>query len=163
MKLVWERLANPCWLTQTLLPELRQKSTLGTVSSVKTVLEGSPSSNQLPWEDRSSRAHILSCLALPPCARLVSSAQLFASPSPVAHQSSLPRRFTRKEYWSGLPCPPPGDLLNPGIKPVSLAWQTDSLPMSNQGNVFVNILKQLINLILYHSQKHNLKLIRILT
>ena len=26
----------------------------------------------------------------------------------------------RQEYWSGLPCPPPGDLPNPGIKPVSL-------------------------------------------
>ena len=26
--------------------------------------------------------------------------------------------FSRQEYWSGLPCPPPGDLPNPGIKPV---------------------------------------------
>ena len=29
--------------------------------------------------------------------------------------------FSRQEYWSGLPCPPPGNLPNPGIKPVSLA------------------------------------------
>ena len=28
--------------------------------------------------------------------------------------------FSRQEYWSGLPCPPPGDLPNPGIKPTSL-------------------------------------------
>ena len=28
--------------------------------------------------------------------------------------------FSRQEYWSGLPCPPPGDLPNPGIKPASL-------------------------------------------
>ena len=28
--------------------------------------------------------------------------------------------FSRQEYWSGLPCPPPGDLPNLGIKPVSL-------------------------------------------
>ena len=28
--------------------------------------------------------------------------------------------FPRQEYWSGLPFPPPGDLLDPGIKPVSL-------------------------------------------
>ena len=28
--------------------------------------------------------------------------------------------FSRQEYWSGLPCPPPGDLPDPGIKPVSL-------------------------------------------
>ena len=27
--------------------------------------------------------------------------------------------FSRQDYWSGLPCPPPGDLPNPGIKPVS--------------------------------------------
>ena len=30
-------------------------------------------------------------------------------------------RFSRQEYWNGLPCPPPGDLPNPGIKPDSLA------------------------------------------
>ena len=29
--------------------------------------------------------------------------------------------FPRQEYWSGLPCPPPGDLTNPGIKPMSPA------------------------------------------
>ena len=28
--------------------------------------------------------------------------------------------FSRLEYWSGLPCPPPGELPNPGIKPVTL-------------------------------------------
>ena len=28
--------------------------------------------------------------------------------------------FSRHEYWSGLPCPPPGDLSGPGIKPASL-------------------------------------------
>ena len=36
-----------------------------------------------------------------------------------------------QEYWSGLPCPPPGDLPDPGIKPaspVSPALQVDSLP-----------------------------------
>ena len=34
--------------------------------------------------------------------------------------SSLSVAFSRQEYWSGLPCPSPGDLLNPGIKPVFL-------------------------------------------
>jgi len=33
-------------------------------------------------------------------------------------------RFSRQEYWSGLPCPPPGDLSNPGIKPTSLTSPT---------------------------------------
>ena len=32
--------------------------------------------------------------------------------------------FSRQEYWNGLPCPPPGDLPNPGIKPVSLTSPT---------------------------------------
>ena len=35
--------------------------------------------------------------------------------------------FSGKKYWSGLLCPPPGDLLNPGIEPGSRALQADSL------------------------------------
>ena len=38
-----------------------------------------------------------------------------------------PWGFSRQEYWSGLPCPPPGDLPNPGIKPRSPTLQADSL------------------------------------
>ena len=41
--------------------------------------------------------------------------------------------FSRQEYWSGLPCPPPGDLPVPGIKPASLCllnWQLGSLPLA---------------------------------
>ena len=38
----------------------------------------------------------------------------------IACEAPLSMRFSRQEYWSGLPCPPPGDLPNPGIKPVSL-------------------------------------------
>ena len=36
-----------------------------------------------------------------------------------SHQAPLPMRFSRQEYWRGLPFPPPGGLPNPGIKPVS--------------------------------------------
>ena len=39
-----------------------------------------------------------------------------------------PWGFSRQEYWSGLLCPPPGDLANPGIKPRFPTLQTDSLP-----------------------------------
>ena len=45
---------------------------------------------------------------------------LFATLWTVVHQALLSMGFFRQEYWSGLPCPPPGDLPNPGIKPVSL-------------------------------------------
>ena len=38
----------------------------------------------------------------------------------VAHQVPLPMGFSRQEYWIGLPCPPQGDLSNPGIEPTSL-------------------------------------------
>ena len=39
----------------------------------------------------------------------------------------------QQEYWTGLPCPPPGDLPNPGIEPRSPALQADSLPAEPQG------------------------------
>ena len=42
----------------------------------------------------------------------------------VASQAPQTMGFSRQEYWSGLPCPPPGDLSNPGIKPVSLKSST---------------------------------------
>ena len=38
----------------------------------------------------------------------------------VAHQAPLSMGFSKKEYWSGLPCLLPGDLPDPGIKPASL-------------------------------------------
>ena len=38
-----------------------------------------------------------------------------------------PRGFSRQEYWSRLPCPHPGDLPIPGIKPRSPTFQVDSL------------------------------------
>ena len=44
-----------------------------------------------------------------------------------------PWGFSRQEYWSGLPCPPPGDLPNPGIQPRSLALQVVSLPSEPPG------------------------------
>ena len=46
--------------------------------------------------------------------------QLFVTPWTVACQASLFMGFSRQEYWSGLPYPPPGDLPNPGIEPASL-------------------------------------------
>ena len=44
----------------------------------------------------------------------------FVTPWTVAHQAPLSMEFSRQEYWSGLPWPPPGNLPNPGIKHVSL-------------------------------------------
>ena len=46
--------------------------------------------------------------------------QLFVTLWTIAHQAPLPKGFSREEYWSRLPCPPPGDLLSPGIEPTPL-------------------------------------------
>ena len=54
----------------------------------------------------------------------------------VAHQALLSTGFIRQEYWSGLPFPSPGDPPDPGIKPMSPAWQADFLPLSHQGSPF---------------------------
>ena len=48
--------------------------------------------------------------------------------------SPLSRGFSRQEYCSGLPCPPPSDFSIPGIKPRSSALQADSLPSEPQGS-----------------------------
>ena len=55
------------------------------------------------------------------------------NPWAVAHQSHLSMGFSRQEYWSGLPFPPPGDFPDQGIKPHlhPLHCQTDSLPLSH--------------------------------
>ena len=41
----------------------------------------------------------------------------FVTPWTAAYQAPLSMAFSRQEYWSGLPFPPPGDLPDPGIKP----------------------------------------------
>ena len=71
-----------------------------------------------------TKAHIPSCAVL---GRLVVSDSL----QPHGLQPSrllCPWGFSRQEYWSGLPCPPPGDLPNPEIEPRSPALQVDSVP-----------------------------------
>ena len=47
--------------------------------------------------------------------------RLFATLWTVAYQAPLSMGFSRQEYWSGLPCPSPGDLPGPGIEPGSPA------------------------------------------
>ena len=61
------------------------------------------------------------CVCVCVCVRMFSYVQLFAIPWTVAHKAPLSTGFPRQEYWNGLPCPPPGDLPDPQIKPVSPA------------------------------------------
>ena len=66
-------------------------------------------------------------------AQSLSCVWLFVTPLTVAHQAPLSMDFSSQAYWSGLTCPPPGDLANPGIEPRSPALQLDSLPSEPPG------------------------------
>ena len=61
------------------------------------------------------------------------------NPMTAVHQAPLFMGFSRHRYWSGLPCPPPGDLSNPGIEPWSPALQADSLPSEAPGKSLLHI------------------------
>ena len=61
--------------------------------------------------DKKGHACMLSCF---------SHVWFFVTLWTIAHQGPLSQGFSRQEYWSGLPWPPPGDLPGPGIKPASL-------------------------------------------
>ena len=50
---------------------------------------------------------------------MFSRVQLFVTLWAVACQAPLSMEFSRQEYWSGLPCLPPGDLPNPEMEPTS--------------------------------------------
>ena len=70
---------------------------------------------------------------------LLSCVRLFETPRTVAHQAPLTVGFSRQQYWSGLPCPPPGDLPDPGIEStshVSCIWQVGSLPLAPSGKPY---------------------------
>ena len=59
------------------------------------------------------------------------------TPWAVAHRVPLSMDFSRQKYWSGLPFPTPGDLPDPGIKPISPALQAVFYPLSHQGSPFL--------------------------
>ena len=53
------------------------------------------------------------------CVSVTKSCPTLCDPMTVARQAPLSMGFSRQEYWSGLLCPPPGNLLDSGIEPVS--------------------------------------------
>ena len=88
---------------------------------------------------------LCSCCAV--CyALLLSCVWLFVTPWTVARQAPLSMGFSRQEYWSGLPCPPPGDLPNSGIKPRSPTLQADSLLSDPPGKPMI-----LLNTVLFQT------------
>ena len=74
----------------------------------------------------------------------------FATPWTVARQAPLSMEFLRQHYWSELPFASAGDLPDPGIDPVSPAWQADPLPPGSHlgsPNTIVFILKSTIQVL----------------
>ena len=59
--------------------------------------------------------------------------RLLVTPWTAAYQAPLSMGFFRQEYWSGLPCPPSGDLSDPGIEPRSPTLQADALTSEPPG------------------------------
>ena len=73
------------------------------------------------WSPRdSSRIPIRCSVCVCVCVcQWLSRVRLFATPWTAAHQAPLSLGFSRQEYWSGLPCPSPEDLPDPGIEPMT--------------------------------------------
>ena len=83
------------------------------------------------------RRHIHACVFIRVYAKCkcysFSCLQRFATTWTVPSRAPLSIGFSRQEYWSGLPCSPPGNLPNPGIKPRSPAFQVNSLLLRHRG------------------------------
>ena len=109
---------TPCWCVCTVYPcddnEAPEKNIIWTFSFSKGLLLGV----------------VLNTMLSP--------VRLFVTSWTVACQAPLTMGFIWQEYWNGLPCPPAGDLLDPGTEPVSpmrclLHWQVGSLPLAPPG------------------------------
>ena len=76
--------------------------------------------------------HMRACVR----SRLLQCVRLFATTWTTGHQAPLSMGFSRQEYWSEFPCPPPGDLPDPGVEPRSPPLQMDSLTTEPPGKPF---------------------------
>ena len=90
------------------------------VSSVHEILQA----RMLEWVAISFSKMLLLIKSI--CA-VLSCIQLSVTPWTVVCQAPLSMRFSRQEYWSGLPCSPPGDLLHPGTEPASVSLMSPAL------------------------------------
>ena len=88
--------------------------------------------------------------------------QLFATKWTVACQVPLSITFSRQEYWSGLPCPPKGDLPDPWIESVTLmssalagGFFTTSATWEAQILLYVHITQAFSRIITFHLSLHS--------
>ena len=80
--------------------------------------------------------------------KLLSRVRLFETPWTVAHQAPPSMKFSRQEYWCGLPFPSPGDLPDPGIESRSPALQADAFTVWTTREAHNNLKRKLLLLIL---------------
>ena len=116
-----------CWCLVTESCRLPSVSLSYSLLLVKELIvsSGFPMFSEIPC----SEIQCVSLIQYVPHACVLSRVQLFATPQTVA----LSMGFPKQEYRNGLPFPPPGGFPTPRIKPVSLALQADSLPLSHLG------------------------------
>ena len=119
-----------------------------TFSSIRTE-EAETSFLSKPWV--SGGLSFLACML-----RRFTHVQLFATPWTIAHQTPLSIEFCRQEYWSGLPCPPPGIFPAQGLNPHLLHlqhWQAGSLPLVLPGKPlsFLKLVLFLLNTVCFFS------------
>ena len=114
LSLLWSWSLIPGWGTKIPQPSsvAKKKKQTNKLESKKLTID--PKKQVL---ERSVCVYMYVCCAV---LSRFSRVQLFAAQWTIACQASLSVEFSREEYWSGLPCPPPGDLPEPGIEPASL-------------------------------------------
>ena len=81
------------------------------------------------------------------CVQCSVTSNSFLTPWTVAHQAPLSMGFPRKEYWSGLPFPSPGDIPDPEIEPTSTAlvgrfFTTEPIGKSSPFYIFIYSFQQ---------------------
>ena len=81
------------------------------------------------------------------CAKLLQAYQTLCDPMDYSPSGSLPMGFSRQEYWSRLPCPPPGNLPDIGMEPMSLMSPSLAGGFSTAGTTWERgtTLPQLLN------------------
>ena len=86
---------------------------------------------------------LLFCLSSGGGGLVAKSCPTLATPWTVACQALLSMRFSRQEYWSGLPCLSPGALLDPGIETISLVSRIGRLVLYQQHHLGSSAAKSL--------------------
>ena len=141
-----------CSFVYYLAPSARIWAPWKQVFFVYSVLPSATKSQNNTWHECTCMLNLFHCV------------QLFVTPWTVAHQALPSMGFPRQEYWSGLPCPPPGELPDPRIKLSLLCllyWQTGSLPLSHLGslipgmwwtlNILINMHPKMIRMVSAYS------------